>query len=762
MCSALAFLTHATSTLALPSQIRRPKRSRLLTHATPPVQLAHVFSIVITERGGSQRQLDFDDAELTIGRLDGNDVVLPRGNVSKRHARVLLKEGRYVLLDLQSTNGTFVNARRVNAPTPLSAGDKILIGDFMLTLREAHLDERDDVELRNDSHDGGAAAVAHHAGEVAVSAPRAGGTLGDSASGGRRYAPTTRIDLSAAGGGLTRSGLPQPWALKSAAGRTLAPAQHSPVMPPAARSASKGSANDLSAALQSAAAIRASSDATPAQVATRHDPRNGPGHFTGQSAGPPAPAFDSTAELPVPIHADAAAMGPIGTDEAMISGEWPAPNRTRNAGTPGVLEGEEGGPAILPSVLVPSPRLEGAFQLLMERLAGHMDLSNPLEQSLSAEHQLVLERLLDELAREGVIEPETDRRFLMQAAISEAAGLGPLDRLLNNRSVRQVIVDGPTRILADLGGGLLQVSSFFSSPDALLVALWRLCARAGRGLDDEPLQELWMADGSLIQVMLPPFSARGPLLNVRRAPKHSLSLYQLVTEGLLSNEILDLLVRAIRLRLNVLVVGAPGSGVSTLLSALAGMAEEHERIVSLEDVPSLSIRHPHVLQLRPSQAGTRTFSDLLHRVARLHADRLVMDDLTPDNLLAALPSLSGMRGVFAGMHLQAPSAADAARQLETFAFGHACPTTGPLISAAFQLRLQVDIDSRGVRRLLGVTEIRSTDSGELDLARLYRYHGGFQRGRDASFLEPPEPAVEQHDDESRYGQARLEQTQERR
>ena len=95
-----------------------------------------MFSIVITERGGAQRQLELDALEISIGRIEDNDVVLPRSNVSKRHARLVLKDDRYVLIDLKSTNGTYINGRRLGAPMLVGVGDKIYIGDFILSLQE--------------------------------------------------------------------------------------------------------------------------------------------------------------------------------------------------------------------------------------------------------------------------------------------------------------------------------------------------------------------------------------------------------------------------------------------------------------------------------------------------------------------------------------------------------------------------------------------------------------------------------------------------
>ena len=184
---------------------------------------------------------------------------------------------------------------------------------------------------------------------------------------------------------------------------------------------------------------------------------------------------------------------------------------------PRVQDPDSGGPATSPAVLAPSVRLQGALQTLMERLAQRMDLSEPRERAFPSEHHAALEALIDELASEGVIGPDLDRRFLTQAAISEAVGLGPLDRLLHNRAVREVVVDGPSRILADLGGGLSPVSSFFSSTQAVQIALRRLCARGGKELSSAPIDEVLLARRQ------PDAGAATAAVDERAADQHSLS-----------------------------------------------------------------------------------------------------------------------------------------------------------------------------------------------------------------------------------------------
>jgi len=385
------------------------------------------------------------------------------------------------------------------------------------------------------------------------------------------------------------------------------------------------------------------------------------------------------------------------------------------------------GPMTSPAVLTPSVRLQGALQTLMERLSVHMDLTEPRERAFPSAHQHTLSMLIESLAQEGQVGPDLDRRFLEQAAISEAAGLGPLDRLLNNRAVREVVVDNPSRILADLGGGLSPVSSFFSSTQAVQVVLRRLCARAGQELSEAPIQQFQLPDGSQLQVFLPPFSPSGPLFSIRCPTRSATSADGLVTEGVLSIDMLALLRAAVQRQLNLLIVGPTGAGVTTLLGAVASLAGDHERIVTLQDAPSLAIQHPHVLPLSISSMPGTSLTDVLRHAARLRADRMVIDDLRGEDALAALTGAASMRGVFVGMHAPSPSAA--LEQLELFAqvsLGGARASLAPLLAHAFQMLVHVSIDPSGARRVQSIAEIRGAREQTLDVAVLYRYDGGFK------------------------------------
>lgn len=634
-----------------------------------------MFSIVITERGGAQRLLDFEALEVSIGRLEDNDVVLPRSNVSKRHARLVLKDERCVLIDMKSTNGTYLNGRKIAAPMMVGAGDKIYIGDFILALQDSPKLHAAQARLRERPATQPVSSLRPFASEPLVEPGLGGHDLRDEPRPPRRTTP------------------PPP------------PSQQAPAL------------NRAPAAVDAWPLAAAPGVAAPARPAPSTVPPSWPA---------PAVAQDR-------ITPDARDEGP--TAERLERVTPPASPRAASA-PPRVQDPESGGPATSPAVLAPSVRLQGALQTLMERLAARMDVTEPRERAFPSEYQDTLDALICELADGGVIGPDLDRRFLTQAAISEAVGLGPLDRLLNNRSVREVVVDGPSRILADLGGGLSAVSSFFSSAQAVHVALRRLYARAGSEPNAQPIDELELPDGSQVQVLLPPLSPGGPLISIRCPPRHAISPDGLITEGALSGEMLQLLRTAMQRRLNALVVGPAAGGVSTLLSALGSLCQDHERIVAVQRSPSLAIQHPHVLPLNQAGARGKHLGQLLRHAARLRGDRLVIDDVQPDDALHVLSCAAATRGVLVGVHAASPTAA--LEQLEMFAqiaVGGAHASFASLIAQAFQLLVHVSADGGGARRVLSIAELRGARDHTLDVTPLYRYDGGFKAAEHrASFL----------------------------
>lgn len=680
-----------------------------------------MFSIVITERGGAQRLLEVDAVEAGIGRLEDNDVVLPRSNVSKHHARLVLKDDRCVVVDLKSTNGTYVNGRKISAPMVVGPTDKIYIGDFILTLTQGIVSVTSERRLRPDSDTRELREPAH-----ASFRPPARELMHEPGLG----APAVPLEVRNRPSNHPRQGLPVP--------------VRSPLLssaPPPAPSSSSYTGPTLRPDELPPEVL--SFEELPVEIAPSGDDEMSSEVILTE------PTFEEAGSSPRLTRPDAGIdqtfERPLGSSAERDSGEAPVPAVTpparpprpvalstpprRPASIPPRVQDHENatGSATSPAVLSPSVRLQGALSTLMERLASRMDTTTAIERAFPSEHQPTLEALMNELASDGVIGPDLDRRFLTQAAVSEAVGLGPLDRLLSNRAVREVVIDGPSRILADLGGGLNAVSSFFSSNAAVIVIGRRLLARGGKDLSSAPVQHAQLPDGMQVQILMPPLSPSGPLLTVRCPPRSPQQADSLVTEGMLSIDMLALLRRAMQKRLNVLVAGPMATGVSTMLGALGSLCPDHERLVALQDGPSLSIDHLHVLPLHRAGSPETSFAELMRMAARLRPDRLLIDDVRPEDALALLMGAAASRGTLVGMH--APSSTAALEQIEMLAqtaLGGSRSSLAGLLAQAFQLLIHVSMDDDGARRVMGIDEIRGARDNTVEVTALYRYDRGFK------------------------------------
>ncbi|MFW6023402.1 MAG: ATPase, T2SS/T4P/T4SS family [Myxococcota bacterium] len=549
-----------------------------------------MFAVVITEKGGAQRRAEFDKNEVTIGRVQGNDIILPKGNVSKRHSRIVLKDDRFIVVDLKSTNGTYVNGRKITSPLVIKPGDKVYIGDFILTVEALP----DDV-------------------------------VDESTQPPRRPTPP-----------------PQP-----AASSTLPPSDD------------------------------------PEEPAHRPEAR---------SAAPPPPAPEGpTVRYP-------ATGGP--TD-------------------PGALR----------------PDADRALAALMDRVGQVFDVHDADPHGLYDEDRRgtaksAVEAAMRELDGEGVLDATIDRAWLAAAAVREAVGFGDLEPLLANESVREIVVEGPRRFLADLGGGLQPVDGRFSSGAVALTVARRLVGQAGDVLDPEvPIHEAALPHGPHVTVIQPPVAVRGPVLEVRRmAP--GLTLDELVHLGTLSEAMRARLAEAVEAHRHIVVVGPAGSGVTTFVGALASLTPDAERILTVESIPDLSIDRSHVISLAAGAGNRIALRELVQRAALLRCDRLVMDDLHGAEVLDALTALSARQGGgLMGVHASADAAPlEALRALARLDRDVPEATLHALLAHAVHLVVQMARTADGRRRVHSLSEVVATPSG-VGLEPLFVYDGAFKKAR---------------------------------
>jgi len=626
-----------------------------------------MFAVVITEKGGSQRKLDFDKTEVTIGRVQGNDIILPKGNVSKRHSRIVLKDNRFIVVDLKSTNGTYVNGRKITSPLVVKAGDKIYIGDFIITLEEP----------------AGAGASPSAAGAMSsppmppspmsAAQPQQSGFGGPPSGGGFGGSPQP-----IGGGPPPMSGGPPP--MPGGGMGERAPARSAP--PP---------------------------------------PRPGGGGF-----GPPVPVAAAPAPPPLPRQESAPSEPPpmpAGADRFALDEE---PAEETNAPAPRVVM-----PARSPSGPMPAqrdaapPRAE-APRAEAPRAEAPPPMRAEAPPPMRAEAPPPVEPRRAEAAPQSP--RETSRaieapRPVLSASNGDAGhvhefrtielgpeGLGPLGPLLEEVGVLEIVVEG-TNILVDRGNGLASTGQRFASADSVTRVARHLLSRARIHLDaSRPIAEATLHDGTHILAILPPVAVGGALVEIRRVGRPAPSGESLVSAGMLSADMLRMLRSAIATRRNIVVVGPSDAGVAQLVSVLAAMGGSDERLLVIEAMSELPIANPRAVRL--AAAGTN-FSELLLRASRLRADRVVIDGVRGGEAREAL-LLAASRGGGTIVGVRTASGEAVLHHLESLASlsgGH--DGVSALVASSVHVVVRLARGADGARRVESISEASGGNLTEL-------------------------------------------------
>ena len=309
---------------------------------------------------------------------------------------------------------------------------------------------------------------------------------------------------------------------------------------------------------------------------------------------------------------------------------------------------------------------------------------------------------------------EEDRAALAGRIAERALGLGPLEPLLRDPGVDEILVSGTRPVWVERGGRLERTSAAFATESDLRHTIERLLAPAGRRADEaEPLCDARLPDGSRVNVVLPPLAVDGPALTIRRFRPRGLRPEQLVEMGSWTPPLHDLLRAAVEARLNILVCGATGSGKTTTLGALAGFLGDEERVVTIEDTAELRLVGAHVVRLEARPAGHDgrgevTIRRLVRNALRMRPDRLVVGEVRGPEALDMLSAMAtGHDGSLCTVH--AGSAAEALRRLETLALmaGVGLPHDAVRAQVADALDLVVHQVRApdGARRVTAVAEV---------------------------------------------------------
>jgi pilus assembly protein CpaF len=364
-----------------------------------------------------------------------------------------------------------------------------------------------------------------------------------------------------------------------------------------------------------------------------------------------------------------------------------------------------------------------------EAAAGRSDPA-PLSQAVRV--------LVDEDA--AVLEQATRDR-LCELILREAVGLGPLEELLADPSVEEVMVNGHDRIYVERGGRVQPSDVKYPSEQALRDAIERILTPLGRRVDElSPMVDARLEDGSRVHVVIPPLAVDGPSLSIRRFTAVRPGPDQLVELGTLTPELRDQLDAAVAARRSILVSGGTGSGKTTLLNALSAFIDPAERVITIEDAAELRLHQPHVVRLegRPANVegrGLVTIRDLLRNALRMRPDRIVIGEVRGAEALDLLLALNtGHEGALSTVHANSPE--DALRRVETLALmaGVGLPheaireQLGRGLDLVVHLARLVD----GSRRIVEVAEVVRA-AGSVGVRALYR-SGSEPKGR--SWVRP--------------------------
>ncbi|MEY2619411.1 MAG: hypothetical protein RL522_2413 [Pseudomonadota bacterium] len=325
---------------------------------------------------------------------------------------------------------------------------------------------------------------------------------------------------------------------------------------------------------------------------------------------------------------------------------------------------------------------------------------------------------------------ETERRLIIQAIQDEMLGLGPIEALLSDPTVSDILVNGPFQVYAERHGKIVHTDVQFDSEAHLLRVIDRIVSRVGRRVDEmSPMVDARLPDGSRVNAVIAPLAMDGPLLSIRRFAVVPFSVRDLIKMDTLTAGMAELIQGLVRARLNVLVSGGTGSGKTTLLNVMSASIPGDERIITIEDAAELQLQQPHVVRMEtrpPNIEGKGEVSqrDLLRNSLRMRPDRIIMGEVRGAEVLDMLQAMNtGHDGSMTTIHANSPR--DALTRLE-----HMLGMTGlkaesralrQQIASALSVVIQISRLSDGQRKITSLQEITGIEGDVICMQEIFRF-----------------------------------------
>ncbi|HXW05805.1 MAG TPA: CpaF family protein [Vicinamibacterales bacterium] len=348
--------------------------------------------------------------------------------------------------------------------------------------------------------------------------------------------------------------------------------------------------------------------------------------------------------------------------------------------------------------------------------------------------------LFDLIAEEGMPLSMSERDAILGDVIDEVFGLGPLEPLLRDASISDILVNTYKQVYVERGGKLERLPTAFQDDRHLMRVIDRIVSGVGRRVDDSsPMVDARLPDGSRVNAIIPPLAVDGPLLSIRRFPAERLKAEDLVAIRSLTRPMLEFLEYSVRARLNMIISGGTGAGKTTLLNVLSGFISERERIVTIEDAAELQLHQEHVarLETRPPNVegkGAIRQRQLVINSLRMRPDRIVVGEVRGEEALDMLQAMNtGHDGSLTTVHANTPR--DALTRIETMismgAMNLPEKAMRQQIASAIQLVIQQSRMSDGTRKVTSVSEITGMEGDVITMQEIFCFEkiGVTQEGK---------------------------------
>ena len=375
------------------------------------------------------------------------------------------------------------------------------------------------------------------------------------------------------------------------------------------------------------------------------------------------------------------------------------------------------------------------------------ELRNAGDVSDSESIRRKIAEVYSELLREtGLVLGRAERDELLDRVVAEILGYGPLDSLLRDDTVTEIMVNGPDKIYVERGGKIERTDLAFDNTAHLMRIIERIVAPLGRRIDESsPMVDARLPDGSRVNAIIPPLSLVGPVLTIRKFARVPLGIDDLIRLGTCTAEFMEFMRACVVARLNVVVSGGTGSGKTTLLNVLSSFIPGDERIVTIEDAAELQLRQEHVvtLEARPANLegkGQITIRQLVINALRMRPDRIIVGEARGAEALDMLQAMNtGHDGSLTTAHSN--SARDTIRRLETMVLmaGMDLPLRAirEQISSAINLIVHVSRMRDGSRKIVQVAEVSGMEGDTILLQDIFLFkEAGFRDGKVLGQLEP--------------------------